>query len=160
FRWLERKQFVPRGTWNHLRTLPALKKGARGVRMEPRRKTPTAADVIKVAVAITRSVARLILLVQFHSGMRSGEVRGMRWSEIDRSEDVWPFTPAGHKNAWRGQSRVVALGPKAVAVLLLAREREPHSEWVFPCRARGRGRITGPFSASAYGRTVKLAAKR
>lgn len=107
-------------TWAQLRALEPLLPGARGVAPAPRRQRYSAAEVIRVADAMPRSLVRLMLLLQLHAGMRPAEVRLMRWSEIDRTGEVWTFTPAAHKNAWRDQDRTVMLGPKAQALLLRA----------------------------------------
>jgi integrase len=63
--------------------------------------------------------------LQWLTGMRSGEVRVMRTLDIDRSNpQCWQYRPGSdqgehgaHKNAWRGQDRVVPLGPQCIAVL-------------------------------------------
>jgi len=41
----------------------------------------------------------------------------MRTEDIDCGGDVWIYTPAEHKNAWRGHDRCIPLGPKAQSVL-------------------------------------------
>lgn len=41
----------------------------------------------------------------------------MRACDIDMSGAVWRYRPARHKTAYRGKDRVVALGPKAQAVV-------------------------------------------
>lgn len=38
-------------------------------------------------------------------------------ADLDRRGEVWLYTVQRHKNRWRGQSRVVALGPEAQKVL-------------------------------------------
>ena len=61
-------------------------------------------------------VAAMVEL-QLLTGMRPGEVVLMRMSDVDRSGDVWLYTPEEHKNAWRGKERKVYLGPKAQEIL-------------------------------------------
>src|SRR5262245_6271529 len=51
------------------------------------------------------------------TGMRPGEVRSLRPIDVERSENVWLYRPSRHKTQWRGKERVVAIGPKAQAVL-------------------------------------------
>ena len=42
----------------------------------------------------------------------------MRPCDVDRSdEEVWTYTPVNHKTAWRGDERVIHIGPKARAIL-------------------------------------------
>lgn len=154
WRWVERRGLVPPGAWAALRALPPLGPGARGVAPVPTRRRFTGAQAVRVALALTRSPARLILLFQLWTGCRSGEARLARWDEIDAGV----YTPASHKNAWRGQSRAVALGPRALAVLAAARRRRPGSPWCFP--ADRRSRPPGPVDAAGYGQAVRLAAAR
>lgn len=156
WRWLDLEPGspVPEGRWAALKALPPLDGG------KTRRREWRDEDFLAVADAMTRSPARRMLLVQLWSGCRAGEARGMLWEEIDRAGPVWVWRPARHKNAWRGHERVIALGPKAQAVLADQRAREPRSSLVFPCRLRGRGRITGGYTASAYAYTVRKAAAR
>jgi integrase len=160
WRWCEERAMVPRGSWAHLCSLKAIPKGSNEARPERRRKVRKSAEVIRVAVAVSRGPARLMLLLQLWTGMRSGEVRRMLWSEVDTSGDVWVYRPPEHKNAWRGHEKAVTIGPRGQAVLRLARKKFSSGNLVFPCRVRGRGRITGPYKASAYGWTVRRAAER
>jgi integrase len=153
-RWAERRKLFPAGSWAALRALPPLGPAARGVKPVPRRKRFTDGDVIRAALAIPRSPCRLILLAALWSGARPGEVRTARWSEIDRTGAVWFLRPAAHKCAWRGQTRAVPLGPKAQAVLLLARRLYPRSDLVFPSR-RG-----GPVTDETLAQAVRKAAIR
>jgi integrase len=36
---------------------------------------------------------------------------------VDRTGEVWTITITDHKNAWRGKDRIIAVGPKAQAIL-------------------------------------------
>jgi len=58
-------------------------------------------------------------MVRVHrwTGMRPEEVCGMRWQDIDTACTPWVYRPSRHKNQWRGQPRVVLIGPRARAVL-------------------------------------------
>ena len=50
-------------------------------------------------------------------GARPSEVCNIRPCDIDRSSEVWIYTPASHKTEHHGHSRHIAIGPKAQAVL-------------------------------------------
>jgi integrase len=72
---------------------------------------------------MARQVAAMVQL-QYHSGMRPGEVQVMRTCDLDVSGPVWRYTPGSdagpngqHKNAWRGHSRVILIGPRGQEVL-------------------------------------------
>lgn len=64
--------------------------------------TPATADMVRVH--------RL-------TGMRPGELCAMRWEDIDTTAEPWVYRPRQHKNQWRGQPRVICIGPKARAIL-------------------------------------------
>jgi integrase len=51
------------------------------------------------------------------TGMRPGETCMIRRCDIDTGGSVWLYKPQHHKTAWRGKSRVIAIGPKGQAVL-------------------------------------------
>jgi integrase len=42
----------------------------------------------------------------------------MRTSDIDRSAEIWTYTPSSHKTAHHGHARHIFIGPKAQLVLL------------------------------------------
>jgi integrase len=52
------------------------------------------------------------------TGMRPGEVCIMRPGDLDRSGEVWTYTPGSHKTEHHDRQRVVFLGPQAQAILL------------------------------------------
>jgi integrase len=161
WRWLDRKRHAPRGSWAALRALPKLEPGDRTVRHPARRRVFADAEVIRVALAVRRGPCRLMLLLQLWSGMRPGEARSMRWDQIDTSGEEWVYSPPHHKNAWRGQSRHVVLGPRCRAVLRLALRLygRHRSGLVFVCRGR-QGRPDAAYRQSAYRCVVRGAAKR
>jgi integrase len=63
---------------------------------------------------------------------RSGEILGMRWSEIDIDEKIWTV-PANRMKA--GREHRVPLSPRAVAILRQLEELKA-GEFVFPGQAR------------------------
>lgn len=56
--------------------------------------------------------------VQRLCGMRPQDVRNMRSCDIDRSGEVWRYTPYTHKTEHQGKNRLIAVGPRAQAILL------------------------------------------
>lgn len=82
---------------------------------EPVRAVPD--DVIERTCAVLpESLADLVRIHRL-AGMRPDEACRLRWDSIERCGDVWAFRPGHHKNEWRNQVRVVALGPRAQAIL-------------------------------------------
>ena len=73
----------------------------------------TIAATLALLTPATADMARVHRL----TGMRPGELCAMRWELIDTSRLPWVYRPSDHKNAWRGQPRVVCIGPRARAIL-------------------------------------------
>lgn len=153
WRWAEEHGLAPEGSWAHLRTLRALPPHHPG--RAPARTRPAGAEELEALLPRVRSGAvRAMLTLQHLTGMRSGELRGMRAGEVDASAEVWVYRPARHKNSWRGQSREVPLGPRARAVL---------GPWLKGKAAGARVFLTRdgkPYTANAYGLTVSRAAAK
>ena len=59
-----------------------------------------------------------MIQLQRLTGMRPCEVVAIRNTEIDRSKEVWIYTPSSHKNSWRGDDRKIPFGPKGQEVTL------------------------------------------
>jgi integrase len=124
FRWGVSEELVPVSVYEALRSVAGLARG----RCEVRESSPVEPAFWEHVEAIkpycTRPVGTMLEL-QYLAAMRSCEVRAMRTCDIDRSNpECWLYRPGSdrgehgkHKNAWRGQDRVIPLGPKAIAVL-------------------------------------------
>jgi integrase len=91
---------------------------------------------------VTRPVAAMIQ-VQLLTGARPGEVCIMRGSDLDRSGAVWRYRPGRdqgpngqHKNAHRGHSRVILIGPKAQEVLRPFLKEDGNAYLFSPVEAR------------------------
>ena len=82
---------------------------------EPIRAVPD--DVIERTCGhLPESLADMVRVHRL-TGMRPGEMCGLKWSRIERVGDVWAYRPEHHKAEWRRQARIVAIGPRAQAVL-------------------------------------------
>lgn len=162
WRWLEQKKLVPKGAWAGLSSLPGLRRGAKhGAKEPPARPDVGHEDILRVALAIKRSPARRLLLLQLWTGCRSGEARAMLRGEVERrGSGPWAWRPAKHKLAHKGILRCILLGPKARAVMV-QQERLFPGGWLhaFPKVFRGVAH-DAPLSAEAYSRTCLLAARR
>ena len=76
-------------------------------------------------------------LVEVHRliGGRPTEVCTIRPCDIERSDDVWIYTPATHKTEHHDHSRQIAIGPQAQAVLLPYLERDSQAYCFTPQEA-------------------------
>lgn len=88
-------------------------------------------------LATRDGIAAKALAFTILTAARSGEVRGMRWGEVDLASSVWTV-PASRIKA--GKEHRVPLVPAAIA--LLGPGREPH-ELVFPSPVKATQPITG-----------------
>src|SRR5262249_45212541 len=107
-----------------LREVKGFRKGEKCVRESEPVQPAFAEDMLAALPHCPRPVAAMVEL-QWLTGMRSGEVRIMRTLDIDQSNPDWWLSRPGrdegphgrHKNAWRGQDRVVPLGPRCIEIL-------------------------------------------
>jgi hypothetical protein len=116
FKWASSEELVPHSVYSALTTVAGLARGR-----SPARETEPVGPVPNAFVdAIRPHVSRHVwgmIQVQRLTGMRPGEACAMRAMDLDTTGDVWLYRPARHKTAWRGKGRVIALGPKAQAVV-------------------------------------------
>lgn len=153
WRWAERKKLAPRGSWSHLRSLPPLHRGEQGARETPKVKPAEWKDVAAVCRQACLSV-RGLLLAQWFTGARPGELFGLRAGLLVREGDLAVFRPERHKNAWRGQERAVFFGPRALAVISPNLAGKEATDLVFP------NRDGMPYDRRSYGLAISRAAKR
>ena len=159
WRWLERKKLVPAGAWGALRALPGLKGHDARVRHTAPVKPATWQETLAVAKRCSPTV-RTMLLLHWWSGMRSQDVRQLRPREVDTSGDVWLYRPPLHKNDWRGQGRMVPLGPKCQALLRpLLSGADPDAYLFRPTRRRD-GHQALCYTVHTYPQAVRRAAER
>jgi len=97
----------------------------------PWRAVPSVVD--KLCNVDKPSPARRVLELLILTGCRSGEVRGIRWSEIDLENKVWTI-PASRMKA--KQQHRVPLCERSITILTEAKVLRLHDELVFPS-ARG-----------------------
>jgi integrase len=174
FKWAESEELIPASTYHALQTVRGLPKGMAGVK-EPAPIEPAFWEQAeKVIPFCPRTVATMVCL-QWLTGARSGEVRVMRTMDIDRSDpSCWYYRPGSdagphgqHKNAWRGQDRVVVLGPQAIAAVTpWLRENDPQAFLFQPRQAveernaRRRAERKTPRTPSQLARKRKTKPKR
>src|SRR5262249_54062610 len=112
YRWAVKKGVVPVEAWQRLLTVEGRAMGRTGAR-ETDPVTPVPEAHADAVLKFLPPPVKAMVQLQRLAGMRPGEVCRMRAADIDMTEDIWLFRPRRHKNSWRGQSRVIALSPKA-----------------------------------------------
>jgi integrase len=116
FKWAVAEEMVPPSVYHGLQAVVGLKKGRTEAR-ESREVGPVAVAVVEDTLPhLSRTIAAMVR-VQLLTGMRSGELCQLRACDLDTGGTVWTFRPARHKTEHHGHGRVVAIGPKAQAVL-------------------------------------------
>ncbi len=116
FRWGAGQGFVPAEVWHQLAVLTGLRRGRAGARETEPVTAVTREDVDAVLPHLPKPL-RACVELQWCTGMRPTEALQIRMADIDRKGDIWLYTVPQHKNRWRGQGRVVALGPEAQRIL-------------------------------------------
>jgi integrase len=154
WRWAERTKMVPKGTWEHLRTLEAIPPLAPGVRETAPRKPCALEDVEKVSAEL-RPTPQAVLWLCWRTGARPGEFRQLRAGEVDRSGELWVCRPARHKNAHRNQTRAIVLSPEARAIIEPWLTGKGPEDLVFPVPGRGTA-----YPRQSLCRVIRQAAKR
>jgi integrase len=143
FRWGVTVEIVPATAWHALQAVPRLKP-KRSPARDPRVVGPVAWKDVEAIRGHVRPQVWAMILTQWHTGMRSGELLAMTPGQIVD----WVYRPVDHKNAWRGHVREIALGPKCREVLNEWIEGKGESDPVFP-----------GYSSQSYGRAVSRACK-
>jgi integrase len=162
-KWAVAEELCPVATLQGVRAVGSVRRGAPGVRdREP--VAPVPADVLEATRAKLSPRHRDMVDLQLLTGMRPGELCAMRLGDLDRSGEVWAYRPAAHKNAWRGKTRAVSLGPRAQEILRPYIERAAtgarlnpavRSFPLFPAVGKAK-----PITLAAYYNAVARAARR
>lgn len=116
FRWAVSEELIPPAIHAALAKVDGLKRGRTEAREAPKVK-PVDDAVVEETLKFTTPVVAAMIQLQRLCGARPGEVTIMRPCDIEMIDDVWIYRPQDHKNAWREQPRVIALGPQAQAIL-------------------------------------------
>jgi integrase len=107
---------IPGQVYVDLKTVDGLQEGR-----SPARESPGVGPVCPKRVEATllfmpKPVAAMVR-IQLLTGCRTGEVVSMRGCDLRTEGAVWEYRPRRHKNSWRGQTRVIMIGPRAQEVL-------------------------------------------
>ena len=117
FKWAASQELIPVATSDALATVdPLLAYRTPAPELPPVRPVPD--DVLEATIAHLPKVVADMARLHRLTGARPSELCSMRPADIDRSDaEVWEYRPVHHKTAWRGEERVIHIGPKAQAIL-------------------------------------------
>lgn len=132
-RWGVSEELVPPAILQALKAVDGLKRGRTAAR-EPEPIRPVEDRVVDATLPHLLPPVRALVELLRLTGARTGELCVLRTMDVDRSGDVWKFTPLRHKGQHRGKGRVIYLGPKAQGVLSPWLKPEAPEAFVFSPR--------------------------
>lgn len=117
FKWAVTKDLVDVAVWQRLTAIDGLKSGRSKAR-ETETIGPVDDATFEKACEFLPDETAAMARIQRLTGARPGELWIMRPIDIDRSGDVWTYTPPSHKTQHHGKHRTIYIGPKAQRLLL------------------------------------------
>lgn len=116
FKWGVQQEIVPPEVLTALATVPGLRAG-RSTAKESRPVLPVSDAAIEAVKShVSRQVWAMVQL-QRVTGMRPGEVAGVRGCDINMGGPLWEYVPESHKTEHHGRERIIVLGPQAQAII-------------------------------------------
>jgi integrase len=149
FRWAASHELIPAEVVQGLETVAGLQR-CRTEAAEPEPVAPVAVEHVEAVLPRLGRVVAALVRLQLLTGCRTEEILTIRGCDLTAGSPNWEYRPDSHKNAWRGQGRVIVLGPQAQAIVRpFLRPDEPEAYLFSPRDAvaelhRGRGRTTRP----------------
>ncbi len=150
FKWGVAEELVPEPVHRGLLAVEGLKAGRSEAR-ELSPVEPVSDGSVEAVLPFLSTPVQALVRAQRLTGMRPGEVARMRGRDLDTTGEVWVYSPAQHKTAWRGKKRAVSIGPKCQAVLrpfltddpdaYLFRPRAAREEWFAAKRATRKTKV-------------------
>jgi integrase len=141
FRWGASVELIPADVVRALETVEALRPGRSAARESPGVRPVPPEHVEAVLPHLAAPVAAMVKL-QLSCGCRAGEVVNLRGADLDTTGPIWTFKPPNHKNSWRGEERIVYLGPACQAILKQFLKPDP-AVYLFSPRAAVRAHHAG-----------------
>ena len=154
FKWATSMEMIPPSVYQALSTVEGLRHG-RCTAKESRIVTAVPeAHVFALRDHVARPVWGLIML-QWFTGARSGEVLNLRRCDIDTEGEVWRAKIAIHKTTLKGKTRTLYFGPQAQAILTEAFEGKSPFEPLFSPKEAERERYAACKSHGHHNRPPK-----
>ena len=116
FRWAASVELIPGSVVEALTTVPPLLRGRCAASESEGVKPVDWTHVEATLPQLPRPVAAMINLMRY-SNCRAEDVVVLRGANLTMQGGLWTFRPESHKNAWRGDERVIYLGEQAQAAI-------------------------------------------
>lgn len=133
FKWGVARGLVPAQVLVGLNALDGLRRG-RSAAKESEPVKPVSEASVNATLPFLTPQVRDIVRLQMLSGCRPGEICLLRPCDVDRSGEVWAFTPIDHKTSHHGHERRIHFGPRAQVILSPWLENRPADAWCFSPR--------------------------
>lgn len=130
FKWAWGRRLIPQNAYLGLTAIEGIRKGRKGTR-EGRKVRPVAERVVRMTMPYTTPTVRDMMELQLLTGMRPGEVCRLQFCEVEVGGEIWFYRPSVHKTDIYESDRIVALGPKAQAILERRMPTKQPSDFVF-----------------------------
>jgi integrase len=147
FKYCASEELISHTVYDRLRTVDA--KSIEGAPARPRVKQ---IDDVLVEATVPYCDGIVGSMIQFQrlTAVRPSEVCIMRPCDIDRSAEIWIYTPSHHKTEHLGKSRIVAIGPRSQVVLMALGPRVPAMNYFVNRRGKA-------FNTDTYRRAIHRA---
>ncbi len=116
FKWAAQEDLLPASVYQELLAVAGLKRG-RSPSPESKPVPPVSLKDFEMTLPFCPAIVADMARIQYLSGMRPGEICGLRACDIDRSEDVWEYIPEEHKTSHHDHQRTIWFGERAQAIL-------------------------------------------
>ncbi len=143
FRWAAQMDLVAATVWSALQTVQKLKPG-RSACKQPRKVHPVERATIEAVMPFLSAQVAALVEFQWLTGCRSAEALTVTTAEIQGNI----YSPAKHKNAFRGKRRVIFLGPKSRELVTRWATDDPNKP------------LFDQMTSCEYGKRIKRACKR
>jgi integrase len=109
-KWAVSEELVPPAVYQAVASVPGLQRGRTTAR-ETVPVGPVDDAVVDATLPFLNRHVRGLVEFQRLTGCRPGEACSVRRSDIDTGGHLWLYRPHRHKNAYRGLTRTIVLGP-------------------------------------------------
>ena len=117
FYWGSEEEIVPAEVAGALRTMKMLQKGRSAAKENAPVEAVPDEIVEKTLPHIDSSVVQDMIKVQRLIAGRPQDIFNMRYCDIDRTGEIWKYTPFTHKTKKSGKIRELPIGPRAQEIL-------------------------------------------
>ncbi len=116
FRWGAENELCEAVVYQSLQSVRGLQKG-RSKAKNPKKVRPVPISSVEAILPFLPPTVNDMVMLQMHSGMRSGELVNLRFGDIDRSKPIWRYVPMTHKTERYEKDRIVRFGPECQKIL-------------------------------------------